>query len=85
MSTRWHRDLVPAPALSFDGAARLSAPGSEGLSPDTGFAGFRPWYPVLQDGVYEEFVAYLGASYFRAQGLGEPHKVVRRRFREGGR
>jgi glucan biosynthesis protein len=57
----------------------------KGLSPDTGFAGFRPWYPVLQDGVYEEFVAYLGASYFRAQGLGEPHKVVRRRFREGGR
>ena len=51
------------------------------LSPDTGFGGFRLWYPVLQDGVYEEFVAFLGASYFRAQGLSEPHEVVRR-FRE---
>ncbi|MDQ3776426.1 MAG: glucan biosynthesis protein [Pseudomonadota bacterium] len=55
----------------------------KGLSPDTGFAGFRLLYPVLQDGVYEEFVAFLGASYFRAQGLGEPHEVVRR-FREEG-
>ena len=55
----------------------------KGLSPDTGFAGFRLLYPVLQDGVYEEFVAFLGASYFRAQGLSEPHEVVRR-FRERG-
>ncbi len=55
----------------------------KGLSPDTGFAGFRLLYPVLQDGVYEEFVAFLGASYFRAQGFGEPHEVVRR-FRERG-
>jgi glucan biosynthesis protein len=39
----------------------------KGLSPDTGFAGFRLWYPVLKDGVYEEFVAFLGASYFRAK------------------
>ncbi|MGH8591984.1 MAG: glucan biosynthesis protein, partial [Gammaproteobacteria bacterium] len=55
----------------------------KGLPPDTGFAGFRLLYPVLQDGIYEEFVAFLGASYFRAQGFGEPHEVVRR-FREGG-
>ncbi len=55
----------------------------KGLSPDTGFAGFRLLYPVLRDGVYEEFVAFLGASYFRAQGLSEPHEVVRR-FRERG-
>jgi periplasmic glucans biosynthesis protein len=53
------------------------------LSPDTGFAGFRLLYPVLQDGVYDEFVAFLGASYFRAQGLGEPHEAVRR-YRERG-
>jgi glucans biosynthesis protein len=53
------------------------------LSPDTGFAGFRLLYPVLQDGVYDEFVAFLGASYFRAQGLGEPHETVRR-YRERG-
>jgi periplasmic glucans biosynthesis protein len=41
----------------------------KGLSPDTGFAGFRLLYPVLQDGAYEEFVVFLGASYFRAQAL----------------
>jgi hypothetical protein len=50
----------------------------KGLSPDTGFAGFRLWYPVLKDGVYEEFVAFLGASYLRGQGPGEPPHKVRR-------
>ena len=56
----------------------------KGLSSDTGFAGFRLWYPVLQDGVYGEFVAFLGRELFQGQGPDDPHKVVRR-FREGGR
>lgn len=36
------------------------------LPPDLGFAGFRLLYPINEDTIFDEVVAFLGASYFRA-------------------
>ena len=40
--------------------------------PDTlGFAGFRVHAPINEPGAFDEFVVFLGASYFRAVGKGQ--------------
>jgi periplasmic glucans biosynthesis protein len=41
------------------------------LPPDLGFAGFRLHYPLNSAGVYDEVIAFLGASYFRGIGKGQ--------------
>src|SRR5690606_21334990 len=41
------------------------------LPPDTGFAGFRLFYPINSAERYDEVVTFLGASYFRAVGAGQ--------------
>ncbi|ADJ29387.1 glucan biosynthesis protein G [Nitrosococcus watsonii] len=51
---------------------------SEPLPPDLGFAGFRIFYPLRKDKELNEIAAFLGASYFRAIGLGQVYGLSAR-------
>ncbi|HTH98612.1 MAG TPA: glucan biosynthesis protein [Stellaceae bacterium] len=45
---------------------------------DLGFAGFRLWYPLNLGTKYDEFVAFLGASYFRMLGRNQQYGLSAR-------
>jgi glucans biosynthesis protein len=45
---------------------------------DLGFAGLRFHYPLRRDEVYDEISVFLGASYFRAVGLGQTYGLSAR-------
>ncbi len=48
------------------------------LPEDLGFAGLRFHYPLKRDESYEEIAVFLGASYFRAAGLGQVYGLSAR-------
>ncbi|QFY44810.1 glucan biosynthesis protein [Candidatus Methylospira mobilis] len=48
------------------------------LPADLGFAGLRFHYPLHRDGNPDEFAVFLGASYFRAVGLGQIYGISAR-------
>jgi glucans biosynthesis protein len=59
----------------FDfGRNQLPAP----LPADLGFAGLRFHYPLRRDDVWDEIAVFLGASYFRAVGLGQVYGLSAR-------
>lgn len=73
------RDGVPAPvpyqAQLFDyGRTRIERP----LPVNTGFAGFRLHYPLNEPKVFDEVIAFLGASYFRFLGRGQRYGLSAR-------
>lgn len=45
---------------------------------DLGFAGLRFHHPLRHDDVYDEITVFLGASYFRAVGLGQAYGLSAR-------
>ena len=45
---------------------------------DLGFAGMRFHYPLRRDEVFDEITVFLGASYFRAVGLGQAYGLSAR-------
>jgi glucans biosynthesis protein len=45
---------------------------------DLGFAGLRFHYPLRRDDVFDEITVFLGASYFRAVGLGQAYGLSAR-------
>ena len=59
----------------FDYGAKES--GAKGASAP-GFAGFRLMYPLNKDGVFDEIVSFLGASYFRFLGKGDRYGLSTR-------
>jgi periplasmic glucans biosynthesis protein len=48
------------------------------LPEDLGFAGIRFHYPLKRDDTFEEIAVFLGASYFRAAGLGQVYGLSSR-------
>ncbi len=48
------------------------------LPEDLGFAGLRFHYPLKRDETYDELAVFLGASYFRAVGLGQVYGLSAR-------
>jgi glucans biosynthesis protein len=48
------------------------------LPEDLGFAGLRFHYPIKRDDNFEEIAVFLGASYFRAAGLGQVYGLSAR-------
>lgn len=48
------------------------------LPPELGFAGVRFHYPLRRDEAYDEIAVFLGASYFRAVGLGQAYGLSAR-------
>lgn len=48
------------------------------LPEDLGFAGIRLHYPLKRDETFEDFAVFLGASYFRAIGLGQVYGLSAR-------
>jgi len=51
---------------------------SETFPDDLGFAGFRLHYPLNHDGVFDEVIVFLGASYFRAVAEGQHYGLSAR-------
>ena len=73
------RDGVPTPVAYqpqlFDyGRTRIDRP----LPVNVGFAGFRLHYPLNDPRVFDELIAFLGASYFRFLGRGERYGISAR-------
>ncbi len=73
------RDGIAAPipysnALFDYGRNRFERP----LPVNLGFAGFRLHYPLNQPKVYDELIAFLGASYFRFLGRGQKYGISAR-------
>jgi periplasmic glucans biosynthesis protein len=73
------RDGIPAPipyaANLFDyGRAKLDKP----LPVNLGFAGFRLHYPLNSPKIFDEVIAFLGASYFRFLGRGQRYGLSAR-------
>ncbi len=66
--------LAYSPELFDYGANRLPAP----LPPDLGFSGLRLHYPLHRDEAYDDITIFLGASYFRAVGLGQSYGLSAR-------
>lgn len=56
------REILYDPSLFDFGAVQVT----DGLPPETGFAGFRIHYVFEDGGVPQELLTFLGASYFRA-------------------
>ena len=48
------------------------------LPEDLGFAGIRIHFPLKHDDTFDEIVVFLGASYFRAVGLGQAYGLSAR-------
>lgn len=63
-----------SPELFDFGKNQLPAP----LQPELGFAGLRFHYPLRRDEVFDEISVFLGASYFRAVGLGQSYGLSAR-------
>jgi periplasmic glucans biosynthesis protein len=73
------RDGIPAPipyaANLFDyGRTKIDKP----LPVNLGFAGFRLHYPLNSPKVFDEVIAFLGASYFRFLGRGQRYGISAR-------
>ncbi len=73
------RDGIPTPipyaANIFDyGRTKLDKP----LPVNVGFAGFRLHYPLNDPKVYDEVIAFLGASYFRFLGRNQRYGISAR-------
>jgi periplasmic glucans biosynthesis protein len=73
------RDGIPAPipytANLFDyGRTKIDKP----LPINLGFAGFRLHYPLNSPKIYDEVIAFLGASYFRFLGRGQRYGLSAR-------
>ncbi len=66
--------LAYSPELFDYGTNAVPSP----LPPELGFAGLRLHYPLRRDGVYDDFTVFLGASYFRAAGLGQSYGLSAR-------
>lgn len=66
--------LAYSPELFDYGKNQFPTP----LPPDLGFAGLRFHYPLRKDEVYDEIAVLLGASYFRAVGLGQVYGLSAR-------
>ncbi len=66
--------LAYSPELFDYGPNSLPSP----LPAELGFAGLRLHYPLRRDGVFEDFTIFLGASYFRAVGLGQSYGLSAR-------
>ncbi len=66
--------LAYSPELFDYGKNQFPAP----LPADLGFAGLRFHYPLRRDDVYDEIAVFLGASYFRAVGLGQSYGLSAR-------
>ncbi|HEX8375687.1 MAG TPA: glucan biosynthesis protein, partial [Geminicoccaceae bacterium] len=56
------REILYDPAMFDFGDAKPPEP----PGPETGFAGFRLFFPLGPEGGYDELLTFLGASYFRA-------------------
>jgi glucans biosynthesis protein len=66
---------VPYSAAFFDyGKNRFQPP----LPPDLGYAGFRLHFPLNTPNVYDEVIAFLGASYFRFLGRSQVYGLSAR-------
>ena len=73
------RDGIPTPvpytASLFDyGRTKFDRP----LPVNLGFAGFRLHYPLNDPRVFDEVIAFLGASYFRLLGRGQRYGMSAR-------
>src|SRR6202045_2464759 len=73
------RDGIPTPipyaANLFDyGRTKIDKP----LPVNLGFAGFRLHYPLNSPKVFDEVIAFLGASYFRFLGRGQRYGISAR-------
>lgn len=66
--------LAYSPELFDFGQNQLPGP----LDADLGFAGLRFHYPLRRNEVYDEIAVFLGASYFRAVGLGQVYGLSAR-------
>jgi glucans biosynthesis protein len=66
--------LAYSPELFDFGKNQFPAP----LPADLGFAGLRFHYPLRKDDVFDEIAVFLGASYFRAVGLGQVYGLSAR-------
>jgi glucans biosynthesis protein len=73
------RDGIPAPvpyaANLFDYGHNRIAPG---LPINLGFAGFRLHYPLNAPHIFDELIAFLGASYYRFLGRGQRYGLSAR-------
>ena len=66
---------IPYTASLFDfGRTKIDKP----LPVNLGFAGFRLHYPLNDPRVYDEVIAFLGASYFRFLGRGQRYGLSAR-------
>ncbi|MDB5593105.1 MAG: opgD [Hyphomicrobiales bacterium] len=66
---------IPYSASLFDyGRTKFEKP----LPVNLGFAGFRLHYPLNDPKVYDEVIAFLGASYFRFLGRGQRYGISAR-------
>ncbi|NBY21463.1 MAG: glucan biosynthesis protein G [Gammaproteobacteria bacterium] len=63
-----------SPDLFDYGKNRFETP----LPEDLGFAGLRFHYPLKRDETFDEIAVFLGASYFRAVGLGQAYGLSAR-------
>jgi periplasmic glucans biosynthesis protein len=78
------RDGIPAPipyaANLFDyGRTKIDKP----LPVNLGFAGFRLHYPLNSPKIFDEVIAFLGASYFRFLGRGQRYGLSARALAVG--
>ena len=78
------RDGIPTPipyaANLFDyGRTKLERP----LPVNLGFAGFRLHFPLNNPDVFDEVIAFLGASYFRFLGRGQRYGISARALAVG--
>ncbi len=66
---------VPYTASLFDyGKAKFEKP----LPVDTGFAGFRLYYPLVDIKSHDEAISFIGASYFRFMSRGQKYGLSAR-------
>lgn len=62
----------------FEDGDRLLRPRAPGGDDDLTYAGFRVRHPINNGGIWDEFLVFLGASYFRAVGAGEVYGLSAR-------
>ena len=73
---------IPSAANLFDfGRTNFDKP----LPVNVGFAGFRLHYPLNDPRIFDEVIAFLGASYFRFLGRGQRYGDVGARTDRRGR
>ena len=67
-----------SPEMFDFGKNALPSPLPEQMDKSMGFAGIRLRHPLRHDDVYDEIAVFLGASYFRAVGLGQTYGISAR-------